>query len=523
MSSPPGADADTTPEAGTTPGAAPGPAPVGAPASSVRGELFGPRTRATTIGVLLLISMVAFEAMGVGTAMPALVADLGALSLYAWPFVTFMAASVFGTAMGGRWCDAAGPRGPLLVSPLLFAAGLLVAGSAFGMPQLLVGRALQGLGAGATTVAIYVLIALVYPQRVRPAVFGLMSGAWVLPALIGPPVAGLVTERFSWHWVFLGLIPVALLALALVVPAVRRRSSPPSRDLEPGGPAGDPEPGGLPSRDGEPGAGWRGMSSPDGAEPHGGSPAGGPQPGAKPRGGLVPAALGAALGVAGLSWAGQRPGAVAAGVLVAALVVLVPAMRRLLPSGVFRAARGVPTAVAARGLLAGAFFTANAFLPLMLTASHGWSLTMAGIPLVVAALGWSSASAWQGRHPDVPRPRLLRLGFTFVLTGMVGLLVVATGWPPAWLAVPVWGVAGVGMGLGFSAVSFLLLKLSPATEVGFNSSAAQMADQLTTATMIGAGGALLALLAVPAHALPVLLAVLVVLAGCGVAVAGRTA
>ncbi len=158
--------------------------------TTVRSELFGPSRRATTIGVLLLISMVAFEAMGVGTAMPALVADLGALPLYAWPFVAFMAAGVFGTVLGGRWCDLAGPRIPLVAAPVLFGAGLVVAGTAAGMPQLLVGRVLQGLGAGSLTVAVYVLIAVVYPERTRPAVFGLMSSAWVLPSLIGPPVAG---------------------------------------------------------------------------------------------------------------------------------------------------------------------------------------------------------------------------------------------------------------------------------------------------------------------------------------------
>ncbi|MGH3836122.1 MAG: MFS transporter, partial [Pseudonocardiaceae bacterium] len=188
----------------------------------VRPELFGPGRRKTTVGLLLLISMVAFEAMGVGTAMPALVADLGALPLYAWPFVAFMAAGVFGTVLGGRWCDLAGPRIPLVAAPVLFGAGLLVAGTAAGMSQLLVGRVLQGLGAGCLTVAVYVLISMVYPERARPAVFGLMSSAWVLPSLIGPPVAGVVTERLSWHWVFLGLVPVVVLAVGLVVPSVRR-------------------------------------------------------------------------------------------------------------------------------------------------------------------------------------------------------------------------------------------------------------------------------------------------------------
>jgi MFS family permease len=445
---------------------------------SVRSEIFGPRRRATTVGVLLLVSMVAFEAMGVGTAMPALVADLGALPLYAWPFVTFMAASVFGTALGGYWCDRSGPRGALVISPVLFAAGLLVAGSSAGIAQLLVGRVLQGLGAGGTTVAIYVLIAHVYPERTRPAVFGAMSSAWVLPSLVGPPVSGFVTERFSWHWVFLGLVPVAALAIALVIPAVRRLGAP-LRD-------------GTEKRDGT-------------------------------RGSVLPAAFGAALGVPGLSWAGQHPGPLALGVVVGALAVLVPSMRRLLPVGVFSGMRGVPTVVACRGLLAGGFFTANAYLPLMLTGTHHWSLTQAGLPLVVSALGWSSASAWQGNHPDLPRPRLLRIGFALVTVGLVGMVTVAAGWTPGWVALVMWTVAGVGMGLGFSSVSFLMLQQSEPSAVGFNSSAAQMADQLTTATMIGVGGALLALLATPAQALPVLLAILVALGGIGVAVAHRAA
>ncbi|MFZ0118094.1 MAG: MFS transporter [Pseudonocardiaceae bacterium] len=442
--------------------------------TTVRSQLFGPGRRATTIGLLLLVSMVAFEAMGVGTAMPALVADLGALSLYAWPFVAFMAAGVFATVLGGRWCDLAGPRIPLVATPVLFGAGLLVAGTAAGMPQLLVGRVLQGLGAGALTVAVYVLIAVVYPERTRPAIFGLMSSAWVLPSLIGPPIAGVVTERLSWHWVFLGLVPVVVLAVGLVVPTVRQLGPPdPGRSTSPRRP------------------------------------------------GLVLAALCAAVGVSTLTWATQRPSASAAAVAGAALVALLASMRRLLPEGVFRARRGVATVVAARGLLAGVFFTANSYLPLILTSTHHWTLAAAGIPLAVGSLGWSAASAWQGHRPELPRHRLLRVGFILLTVGDAGLLLVAPTWGTPWLALPLWGVAGIGMGLGFSSMSFLLLQQSGAGEVGFNSSAAQMSDQLTTATLIGAGGALLALLGSAAHALPVLLAVLAGLGVLGATLAGR--
>jgi MFS family permease len=446
----------------------------GPPAISVRPELFGPGRRATTVGLLLLTLVTAFEAMGVGTAMPAVIADLGAVSAYAWPFTAFLAASVLGTVLGGRWCDAAGPRGALLATPVLFGVGLVVAGTAGALPQLLVGRVLQGAGAGAEMVAGLVTIAAVYPERARPAMFGLLSSAWVLPSLVGPPLAALVTERLSWHWVFLGLVPVVLIALALVVPAARRLPSPP-RNAAPA------------------------------------------------RRGLVSAAVGAAVGVAALTWAVQRRDAVGAAVVAGALAVLVPSLRRLLPAGVFRARRGISAVVAARGLLAGVFFTVNSYVPLMLTATHGGSLTAAGVPLVTASLGWTLSSAWQGRHPDLPPAGLLRAGFCLLAVGVVGLLAVAPAGGLPWLSLPAWTVAGLGMGVGFSAVSFLLLHHSGDGEVGAYSAAAQLSDQLTTATLIGLGGALLALLATPAAALTALLVPVAVLAVLGAVLAPRAA
>ena len=441
--------------------------------ASIREELFGPSQRAVTVGIVLLISLVAFENMGVGTAMPALVADLGTVSAYAWPFVAFIATNVVGTVLGGRWCDRHGPKVLLLAAPAVFGLGLLVAGTAGTMTQLLLGRVLQGLGAGAQGVAIYVLIALIYSPRARPAVFGLVSSAWVLPALVGPPVAGLVTQRFSWHWVFLGLLPLVVVAVVLVLPASR------------------------------------GLRTP--TEP------------APVRAGVVPAALLAAVAVAALSWSGEHTTVVAALVALVSLAVLVPAARRLVPPGSFSARPGIAAVVAGRALIAGAFFTATAYLPLMLTSTHGWSLVAAGTPLIVGSLGWSAASAWQGGHPDIPRERLLRLGFLGVAVGVAGLLLVAPAWGLPWLALPTLGVAGLGMGLGFSALSFLLLADSASADLGFNSSSVNLADQLSQAVFVGLGGALLALSSTPATALTVLVAVLVVLAVLGAAISPRTA
>ncbi len=456
----------------TDPGTDPGTGST-AVTPSVREEVFGAANRTVTVGIVLLISLVAFEAMGVGTAMPALVDDLGSVSSYAWPFVSFVAATVVGTVLGGRWCDQHGPRAMLLGAPVVFGLGLLVAGTSTTMAQVLAGRTLQGLGAGAQGVAVYVLIALVYSPAARPAVFGLISSAWVLPSLVGPPVAGFLTDQLSWHWVFLALIPVVVLALLLLLPAAPRMTAPETPPVV--------------------------------------------------RRGLASGAVAAAVGVAALSWAGQHPSGLGVLVAVVSLALLVVALPRLVPAGTLAASTGVGATVVSRALVAGAFFTANSYLPLMLTRTHGWSLTAAGLPLIAGSLGWSASAAWQGRRTDLSRTVLLRWGFVLVGLGIAMLLAVAPAGGIAWLAFPALTVAGTGMGLSFSSISFLLLHHSASADVGFNASSAQLSDQLSQAFFVGLGGALLALLSVPAHALPLLLVVLVLLAALGALVAGRTA
>ena len=184
--------------------------------------LWAPERRGATVGVLLLVMLAAFESMGVTTALPTIVRDLHGEALYSWPFTMFLAAQVVGNVVSGRVCDRRGPAPMLMLGPLLFALGLLVAGTAGSMAQLLAGRALQGFGGGAEVVAVYVMIAAVYPERDRPVVIGAMSAVWVVPSLVGPAVAGLLTQYVNWHWVFLGLLPFELIGWVLVVAVVRR-------------------------------------------------------------------------------------------------------------------------------------------------------------------------------------------------------------------------------------------------------------------------------------------------------------
>src|SRR3954469_3000855 len=182
--------------------------------------------RLTTAGLVLLVTFIAFEAMAVGTAMPTAVAELHGLAWYAWPFSAFLVAQVVGMVVGGDLGDRRGPRVALPWGVAAFAAGLLTAGLAGDMAVFVAGRAVQGLGGGIISVLLYVVAGQAYEPALRPRLFGAISAAWVLPALIGPLVAGLLTTHASWRLVFLGLVPLILCGLLLVLPAGRTLAVP---------------------------------------------------------------------------------------------------------------------------------------------------------------------------------------------------------------------------------------------------------------------------------------------------------
>jgi MFS family permease len=436
------------------------------------------RHRRTTAGLLTLVTLIAFEAMAVGTAMPTAVTELDGLAWYAWPFSAFLVASVVGMVLGGQAGDRSGARVALPVGVGTFAAGLLVSGVAQHMAVLVAGRAVQGLGAGVMATLLYVIAGQAYEPRLRPRLFGAISAAWVLPALIGPLVAGVVTTHTSWRLVFLGLLPLVLVGLMLVISASRAPAQAAERTAL--------------------GRGDRGWW-----------------------------ALVAGLGIAALQYAGQRLDLLAIALAAAGIAALLAGLSRLLPAGTARAGQGIPAVIASRGLLAGAFFGMDALLPLTLTAIHGFSPTAAGLPLTAGALGWAVASQLQGRRPDLPRERVLRAGFALLAVGLAGTALAALPALGGWPAYPFWAVAGLGMGLGMPSVGVLLLDQSPEEERGANSAALQISDVTASALCIGLAGVLVAAATAGALSMPVAvlgsIAAFAALTLVGVAVAGRTA
>jgi MFS family permease len=245
----------------------------------------------------------------------------------------FLTASLLGMVVAGVMADRRGPVRPFLAAAVVFAVGLLLAGAAPSMEVLVAARAVQGFGAGLNIVALYVVVARAFPSSLRPRAFSAIASGWILPSLVGPPVAGILADHVSWRWVFLGVLPLLVGATVLVRPHLA--------GLDEAAPVDAVR---VPSR-----------------------------------GRLVPAVV-AAGGAGLLQYAGQvlseRPLS-AVLMLVVALGLLAVGVPPLLPRGAFRLGRGLPTVVVLRGVLAGAFFGAEAFLPLMLVEERSLATALA--------------------------------------------------------------------------------------------------------------------------------------------------
>ncbi len=415
--------------------------PVQHPAAADAPGLFAPGRRAACLGAVALISMLAFEAIAVATAMPAVAEALHGLPLYALAFGATLATSVIGMTVAGQLCDKRGPYRASLLGLVAFLLGLLLAGLATSMGVLVLGRALQGLGSGVLGVALYVGVGRVVPARLHPRMFAMFAGAWVLPGLLGPAVASGLVQWVGWRSVFLAVAAVVPVAALAMLPALRRVGPGTGEALR-----------------------WDGLRW------------------------AVLASAGALM----LHGASQREG-VSAGLLFAlGAAAAWLAARRLLPAGTLVAARGLPAVVLLRGFIAAAFASAEAFLPLLLTQQFGWSLTQAGMALSAGAVTWSIGSAVQARVQDEAlRRRLLPAGFAVAAAGLG--VVMAPGWVaalPSWLALAGWIGVGLGIGLSFPMLSVLLLRLSAPEEQGANTSSLQLSDALVSSAALGAAGLL---------------------------------
>jgi MFS family permease len=405
-------------------------------------NIWQPPLRRLTLGLTLVVVAGAFEALAVATILPVTLRELGGLWYYGWAFSAFQLTNVVGISLGSE-SDRIGLARLFVAGSLLFCAGLIVSGFAPAMSVIVGGRALQGFGSGLLFTVSYASIAQAYTVDLQPRMLATLSSAWVIPGLVGPGLASIIAEQLSWRWVFLGLVPLTLLAALLALPALRAL------------------PRGAPSA---------------------------------ARSGRIRLALqlgiGAGAALAGLS---LQTWQLSAAVVATGTVIAVHALRRILPAGTLVARRGLPAAVASMALITFAFFGAEAFVPLALSHVRRAPVLISGLSLTCAALTWT-AGAWlpvrlAGR---VGRRTIIGGGLGLLGAGLLCTLALLVPIVPPLCALGAWGLAGFGMGIAFTTTSAAILEVAAPGEAGVASGSLQLAQVIGAALSTGIGGAVVA-------------------------------
>jgi MFS transporter len=373
--------------------------PVAAPAAPAPWrEVFRGRNGRLVVGLLLFETLGAIHMLIVSTVMPAVLSDLGNISLYGWAGAAWALAMIGTIPIVSSAADRFGTRPMILVTGALYVIGLTISAVAPSMAVLVVGRFIQGAASGAAYALSISAIAKTMSASLRPRVLAVMATAWLLPGLFGPLIAGFLADNLSWRWAFIVPIPFLFLSVVMIYPALR--------------------------------------DTPDAEAAR------------APIAGALLVMLGAGLFLAGLDGGSF----VAPIIAVVGLIVTIAALRRIVQPGTFVARRGAPAAALCAFLLSMAFTGMDNYVPLMLTHVRGMSVTAAGVTISIAALTWALGSWWQS-HAVGHRSYgwLVSMGALIFLVG-IGVTIWVLHGSPLWLIVIAWMAAGFGMGTAFPVI-----------------------------------------------------------------------
>ncbi len=390
------------------------------------------------VGLLVLEVLFALHFLTVATVMPAVLDDLGDISLYG---ASFWAASLMQLAaipVASGAVDRFGPRRPLLVVAAVYTAGLLVAAFAPAMVFVVLGRMLQGIAAGGGYALSIGVVAKNMPQAHRARILALMATTWILPGLLGPSVGAILVETIGWRYAFLAPLPVLAVCLILILPRLGDVRA--GHDAE------------LPVR----------------------------------------RALELALGGLALFGALTYPSIGTGVVGVAGGIVLWRGLHALVPEGTFRARPGPPAVAAAAFLSSMTFAAADSFVSLMLTDVRGLTIGAVGVGFTLQTFAWTIGSWWQSRQVERRRlGTLVTIGAAIMVTGFA---IASTGLSvsvPIGVAYVGWVAAALGMGIVFPTIPLAAMGVAEAGREASDLSPTLLMDMSGVAVGQGFGGSAL--------------------------------
>jgi len=419
-----------------------------------KASIFKAPYRALTIGIILAVTTVAFEGLAVTTIAPKLAQQLEGMQFYGWIFSAFLLAQIVGTMTMGQQIDKKGVFKPFVWGIGLFVIGIIIAAASVNMFMLVGGRVFQGFGAGTIVTCVYYSITMCYPDHLRTKILAAFSSAYILPALIGPYVAGVLAEFVSWRFVFWFVLPLIALAVFLTLPSFR--------SIKPVAEEGSSAKSERTQR-----KEWQ----------------------------SVVLAVGTGLLLGGLGILTTWKGIV---LVIAGIAFMIYPLRKLLPQGTLRLQRGFPAIIASRGLYFACYIAAESYIVLAFTTVKGYSADVAGLIIAGGSLAWSTGAWLQSKldERDGGSGRVNRVisGIGIILAGIV-LVVITIAMPGAGIGIAVISqmLAGFGMGLVNPTVAAIAMQQASKEKAGEVSSHLQFVDAFGPGLSIGIGGALIAL------------------------------
>ncbi len=182
------------------------------------------RILAIYAGLMVTLLLAALDQTIVATALPRIVSDLGGITQYSWVFTAYMLTSTVTVPLYGKLGDVYGRKYLFLVAIVIFLVGSALCGLAQGMTQLVLFRAIQGVGAGGLFPLSLAVIGAIVPPRDRGRYQGLIGAVFAAASIAGPAVGGFIVDNTTWRWIFLVNLPVGGLALAVISVTMPRRA-----------------------------------------------------------------------------------------------------------------------------------------------------------------------------------------------------------------------------------------------------------------------------------------------------------
>src|SRR5438309_7900852 len=174
-------------------------------------------------GLMVALLLAALDQTIVATALPRVVSDLGGITQYTWVFTAYMLGSTVTVPLYGKLGDVHGRKPLFIVAIVIFLVGSALCGAAQNLWELVIFRAVQGVGAGGLFPLTLAMVGMIVPPRDRGRYQGLIGSVFAAASIIGPLLGGFIVDNTTWRWIFYVNLPVGGLALAVILVTMPRR------------------------------------------------------------------------------------------------------------------------------------------------------------------------------------------------------------------------------------------------------------------------------------------------------------